>query len=256
MSGYSIDITLWGDHCQIEGAELANLRGLPTPPVVAIKGGRITEFNGKTVGTISNTTIFINPNIEQNSILQNLFHENVFRSASPSLSRKFNASHSSSRKVTTIKDLQTLQSSKKVVWYSLEATITNVNMDDFYFHACPLFVDGIQCMKKIAQKVGDIWHCAKCDGEFLECDYRYILQVDLEDVTRSIHGVIAFDDAGNQLMGISAKDLCFLSTETTSLDEIVQRIYNKKLLLTLSVKTYIFYGVACLKVIIVMVENT
>ena len=59
---------------------------------------------------------------------------------------------------------------KKVVWYSLAATITNVNMDDFHFLAFPLFVDGIQCMKKIADKVGDIWNCAKCDGEFFECD--------------------------------------------------------------------------------------
>ena len=76
-------------------------------------------------------------------------------------------------------------------------------------------------MKRISHKVGSIWHCTKCDGEFLECYYRYILKVDLEDVTGSIHGVIAFDDAANQLMGIYAKDLCLLSTETTSLNEIV-----------------------------------
>ena len=86
------------------------------------------------------------------------------------------------------------------------------------------FFDGIQCMKKIADKVGDIWHCGKCDGEFVECDYRYMLKVDLEDVTRNIHGVIAFDDAANQLMGISAKDLCLLANESTSIVEIVQRI--------------------------------
>ena len=95
MSGTSINITIWGDHFQIEGAELASLRGLPTPPVVAIKGGHAIEFNGKTVGTISNTTVFINPDIKQTSVLQNWFHENGFRSASPSLSQKFNASHSS-----------------------------------------------------------------------------------------------------------------------------------------------------------------
>ena len=86
MSGYSIDITLWGDHCQIEGAQFANLCGLPTSPVVAFKGGRVTDFNGKTVGTISNTTVFINPAIEQTSILQNWFHDNGFCSTSPSLS--------------------------------------------------------------------------------------------------------------------------------------------------------------------------
>ena len=106
---------------------------------------------------------------------------------------------------------------KKHVWYSLVATITNVNMDDFHFLACPLFFDGIQCMKNIADKVGDIWHYGKCDGDFPECDYRYILKVDLEYVTRYLHGVITFDDAANQIMGISSKYMCLLATESTSI---------------------------------------
>ena len=76
-------------------------------------------------------------------------------------------------------------------------------------------------MKNIADKVGDIWHCGKCDVEFLECDYRYILKVDLEDVTGYLNGVISFDDDANQLMGISAKDLRLFLTETTSIVEIV-----------------------------------
>ena len=86
MSGYSIDITLWGEHFQIEGVELANLRGLATPPDVAIKGDCVTDFNGKTVGTISNTSIFINPNIEETMVFQRWFHDNGFHSTSPSLS--------------------------------------------------------------------------------------------------------------------------------------------------------------------------
>ena len=73
MSGYNIEITLWGEHCQIEGAEIASLRGLPVPPIVAIKGGCVTYFNGKTVGTISNTTVFISPKIEDTSVFQNGF---------------------------------------------------------------------------------------------------------------------------------------------------------------------------------------
>ena len=116
MSCYSIDITFWGENFQIQGTELSILCGLPTPPAVAIKGGRVTNFNGKTIGTISNSTIFINPKIEETSVLQKWFHDNGFRSASPSLSRKFNASQSSSRKVITINDLQTIQASEKPFW--------------------------------------------------------------------------------------------------------------------------------------------
>ena len=113
MSSYSIDITLWGENCQIQGDELSSLRGLPTPPTVEITSGCVTDCNGKIVGTISNTTIFINPNIEKISVLQKWFHDNGFHSASPSLSQKFNASHSASRKIITINQLQTLHSQQE-----------------------------------------------------------------------------------------------------------------------------------------------
>ena len=89
----------------------------------------------------------------------------------------------------------------------------------------------------IADKVGDIWHCGKCDGEFLECDYWYILKVDLKYVNGYLHGVIALDDAANKLMGILAKYMCLLSTKSASIVEIVQRICKKQLLLSLSVRT-------------------
>ena len=91
---------------------------------------------------------------------------------------------------------------------------------------------------------------------FLKCDYQHILKVDLEDVTGYLHGMIDFDDDANQLIRISRKDQSLLSTESTSIVEIVQRIYNKQLLLTLLVRTKTFCGIARLKVIIVMVENT
>ena len=78
----------------------------------------------------------------------------------------------------------------------------------------------------------------------------------MEDVTGYLHGVIAFDDAANQLMGISAKDMCLLATESTSIAEIVQRICKKHLLITLSIRTETFSGNARLKVVIVIVENT
>ena len=101
----------------------------------------------------------------------------------------------------------------------------------------PSFFGGIQCIKNIAEKVGDIWHCGKCDGDFFECDYWYILKVDLEDITGYLHGVRYFDDAANQLMGISTRDLCLLSTDVASIVEIVQKICNKQLVLTLSIRT-------------------
>ena len=47
-----------------------------------------------------------------------------------------------------------------------------------------------------------------------------VMGIFLEDVTRHLYGVVAFDDVANQLMGISAKDLCLLSNEATSIVEV------------------------------------
>ena len=146
-------------------------------------------------------------------VLQRWFHDNVFHSASPSLSQKINASHSAPRKIITINELQSFQASEKLVWYSLVATITNVNMNDFHFLACPLFVDGIQCMKKISHKVRYIWHCGNCDGEFLECDYRYILKVDLEDNAMLLPQLFLPDFILLKLWDPSASFLCGLIVE-------------------------------------------
>ena len=67
-----------------------------------------------------------------------------------------------------------------------------------------------------------------------------MLKVDLEYVTGYLHGVIYFDDDANQLMGIFAKIMFLLSTKSTSIVEIFQRICNKQLLLTLLVRRETF----------------
>ena len=77
----------------------------------------------------------------------------------------------------------------------------------------------------------------------------------MEDITRHLHGVVAFDDAANQLMGISMKYMCLLSIEATSIVEIAQNICNKQFIFTLSIRTETFYGIARLKVVTVILKT-
>jgi len=53
MSGYSVDVTLRGEHYHVEGKELAKLFSSSNHLVLTIKGGCIAKFNGKTIGIIS-----------------------------------------------------------------------------------------------------------------------------------------------------------------------------------------------------------
>ena len=137
----------------------------------------------------------------------------------------------------TIFDLQSMQPSDKTLWFFLHASIVDINMDDFHFLACPLFVDGVQCMKKVADRAFNTWHCSKCDGEFTECDYKYILKLSLQDHTGQINGATTFDDAANKLLGVFAKDLCMLATEPSAIKDISLHVTSRQYLFTLSIKT-------------------
>ena len=148
-----------------------------------------------------------------------------------------------------------MQPSDKNLWLSVRASIVDINMDDFHFLACPLFVDGVQCMKIVAHRAFNTWHCSKCDGEFTECDYRYILKLSLQDHTGQINGATTFDDAANKLLGVSAKDLCLLATEPSTIKDISLHVTSHQYMFTLSIKTDNFNSSTHLKTTIVNYEE-
>ncbi|CAA2954268.1 replication A 70 kDa DNA-binding subunit A-like [Olea europaea subsp. europaea] len=60
-AGRSVESTLWGSFCHAEGQTLQNMWNSVVFPVLAVKSGRVNDFNGKTVGTISTSQLFIEP---------------------------------------------------------------------------------------------------------------------------------------------------------------------------------------------------
>ena len=60
-----MDVTLWGEHCHVESQELSTLHSENAHPVLAIKGVRVAEFNGKIVGTISKSIVLTDPDIPE-----------------------------------------------------------------------------------------------------------------------------------------------------------------------------------------------
>ena len=155
----------------------------------------------------------------------------------------------------TIFDLQSMQPSDKALWFSVHASIVDINMDDFHFLACPLFVDGVQCVKKIAHRAFNTWHCSKCDGEFTKCEYKYILKLSLQDHTGQINMATTFDDASNQLLSVSAKYLFLLTTEPSTINDISLQLTLRQYLFTLSMKTRTFNSTTRLKPTIVNSEE-
>ena len=61
MSGRSVEVTLWGNFSDIEGQQLQLQCDSGLNPILALIGARISNFNGRSVSTISSTQLKIDP---------------------------------------------------------------------------------------------------------------------------------------------------------------------------------------------------
>jgi ssDNA-binding replication factor A large subunit len=53
MSGWSVEITFWGIFCDAEGQQLQLECDSDLNPILALKNGRVTDFNGRSLSTMA-----------------------------------------------------------------------------------------------------------------------------------------------------------------------------------------------------------
>ncbi|KAG4381560.1 hypothetical protein GLYMA_15G174100v4 [Glycine max] len=231
-SGSSVELTLWGEFCNREGQQLQDMVDAGFFPILAVKTGKVNDFSGKSIGSISTTQLFINPDFPEAHSLREWFELVGKDSASLSISKDIipGALKNEVRKtVSQIKD-EGLGRSDKPDWITVRAAILFIKTDTFCYTACPLMIGDRQCNKKVTRLGNTRWQCDRCNQEFEECDYRYLLQVQILDGT-GLAWVTAFQEAGEEIMDYSAKDLYFLKHEEQDdekFGEIIKsRLFNQ-----------------------------
>ncbi|GLU10124.1 hypothetical protein SLE2022_269450 [Rubroshorea leprosula] len=214
-SGKSVELTLWGEFCNKEGQLLQEMLDSGSYPVLAVKAGKVNDFSGKSVGTISSTQLFINPDFQEARGLREWFDRGGRNAASVSISKEImpGGKQNEIRKtVSQIKD-EGLGRSSKPDWVTVRGTVVFIKTDTFCYTACPLMIGDKQCNKKVTPSGNTGWLCDRCNQEFEECDYRYLLQVQIQDQT-GLTWVTAFQESGEEIMGCSAKELYLLKYES------------------------------------------
>uniref|UniRef100_A0A5B7C467 Replication protein A subunit n=1 Tax=Davidia involucrata TaxID=16924 RepID=A0A5B7C467_DAVIN len=213
QSGRSVELTLWGDFCNREGQKLQEMVDSGFFPVLAVKAGKVNDFSGKSIGSISSTGLFINPDSPEAQNLRQWFDQGGKNTASQSISRDMpgGAKNEIRKTVSQIKD-EGLGRSDKPDWVTVKATISFIKTDSFCYAACPLMIGDRQCSKKVTRSGSSRWQCDRCNQEFEECDYRYLLQAQIQDHT-GLTWVTAFQESGEEIMGCSAKELYLLKYE-------------------------------------------
>ncbi|XP_057519030.1 replication protein A 70 kDa DNA-binding subunit A-like [Amaranthus tricolor] len=232
MSGRSVEVTLWANFCNAEGQTLQNMCDNGMYPVLAVKSARVYEFNGKGVGTLSTSQLFIEPDFPEAKRVKDWFDREGRNLLSVSISRDTasSATRGDARKtILQIKD-EKLGTFEKPDYITVCATITYIKMDNFCYTACPLSNGGRQCNKKVINNGDGRWWCDKCDQAVGECDYRYILQLQLQDHTATTWAT-GFQEIGEEILGITAKNLYYLKNEEQNDEKVVEisraAVFNK-----------------------------
>lgn len=258
MSGRSVELTLWGNFCNAEGQRLQNMCDSGVFPVLAVKSGRVNDFNGKAVGSISSTQLFIEPDFPEAHRLKEWFNKEGRNAPSISISRETSSvGRTDIRKtISQIKD-EKLGTSEKPDWITVAATISFLKVDNFCYTACPAMIGDRQCNKKVTNNGDGKWRCERCDQSIDECDYRYILQLQIQDHT-GLTWVTAFQEGGEEIMGVSAKslhDLKYVEQDDDKFAEIVRKVLFTKFIFKLKIKEEVYSDEQRVKSTVVKAEK-
>ncbi|CAM8996923.1 unnamed protein product [Rhodiola kirilowii] len=228
MSGLSVEVTLWGGFCSSEGQTLQNMCDAGDFPVLALKAGRVSDFSGKSLGTISSSQLLIEPDYPEAHRLKEWFYKDGKNAPMVSISRESSSmGRMDVRKTISQIKSERLGTSEKPDWITVSATICFIKLDNFCYSACPIKIGDRQCNKKVINNGDGRWRCERCDQSVDECDYRYILQFQIQDHT-GVAYVTAFQECAEELLGLNARELFVLKNELQD-DEKCTEIVNKVL---------------------------
>ncbi|KAL6984954.1 Replication protein A 70 kDa DNA-binding subunit E [Sarracenia purpurea var. burkii] len=75
MSGRSVELTLWGNLCNAEGLEVQKMCDSGVFSVLVVQSGRVSDFNGKVMRTISTSQLIIEPDFLEARRLKEWFEK-------------------------------------------------------------------------------------------------------------------------------------------------------------------------------------
>lgn len=219
-TGYSVRVTIWGKTAgNFEAQEES---------VIAFKGTKVSDFNGKSLSLLSSGTMSVNPDIPDSHRLKGWYD-----SAGRNNNFATHQNMSSLAGATGRKDeMKTISQVKEEnlgmegdAYYSIKATIVFVKQDNFCYPAC----SSQNCNKKVTQVGDGTWMCEKCQKAQDKPEYRYIMSVNVADHT-SHQWLSCFDDTGRTIVGMSADELMDLrEQDEAKVAAVFEQVNCKKL---------------------------
>ncbi|KAM0676447.1 60S acidic ribosomal protein P1 [Gurleya vavrai] len=203
----NIRITLWGSNAEKEICE---------GDVVAMSNCVVKEYNGITLGTISNTTIHVNPDLEESFYIKGWYEQT---------GKDLRVVEKIKENVKLLSEIK--ENEKK--WGTFIGTILFIKDDAIYYDACS------ECNKKVISEDGG-FRCEKCNRNYDTCNQRYMVQLQIGDFTDRCY-TTCFDEQGQIFFGITAEQMKELRENASQMMHIVKGMLFKEFLFKVSLKT-------------------
>ena len=197
-TGFSVRLTIWGN--------LATTFDVTPESVVAFKGLKVSDFNGRSLSLLSSGSMTVDPDIDDAHKLKGWYdaqgRNDTFAShAGMSGSGAAGGRSDPLKTILQVKE-ENLGMSENTDYFSVKATIIYVKQENVSYPAC----SSEGCNKKVIEVEPGQWRCERCDKSHPKPEYRYIMSINVSDHTGQLW-LSCFDDVGRLVMGMSADQL-------------------------------------------------
>ena len=215
-TGFSIKCTLWGDKAQDETC------GWNENPIVAFKGVKVGDYQGKNLGCLNSTVLSINPAIDEGKALFEYLKDNcggdVSKLGAQSMTQGGGGGGSTRGSIEARLPLSAIKGNN--MGYGEKPDYADMKICPIYYQkdkgegpwytSCPK--PGGECKKKVTEGMGGRWRCEKCDTEYDNCTRRYILSAQCADYSGA-EWFTLFNEEAAKLIGQSADELYTMKCE-------------------------------------------
>ena len=221
-SNVKCELTLWG--AQAESTQIQE------GEIVLFKGVKKSNFGGVSLGTTMQSSIIINPKIDEAHSLRGWYNKN-----SGDTIQSLTVKQSSNQKdYGTLSEIQEkdLGKGEKPDYLTVVGTVTYVKNEQnhgLWYDACP------ECKKKMTPQTGG-YRCDHCNQDREQCEKKYIVTVVINDHTGN-KWISGFGDAGTTIFGMTAEELSEIKDQNVSdYEAVLQEANFKEYLFTLRIK--------------------
>ncbi|KAI9739046.1 MAG: Replication factor A protein 1 [Cirrosporium novae-zelandiae] len=202
-TGFSVRLTIWGN--------TATQFEVPINSIIAFKGVRVSDFNGRSLSLLSSGTMTVDPDIDEAHKLKGWYDAAGHSETFTSYASTADSTSAATGRLDPLKTIAQVReenlgmTEEKTDYFTLKATIIYVKQDSVTYPACL----SETCNKKVIELDPGQWRCESCSVTHPHPQYRYMMSVNVSDHTGQLW-LSCFDSVGRLIMGMNAEELTSL----------------------------------------------